>query len=82
MMTTITREIAQQVRDAARAEWEQWQRIIERLERAGAITKADLLSPSHSDATAGQRLLSDIRYWGDLRARMGYEDRPDGVGHE
>lgn len=61
--------------DLTKAEWKQWRVICHRLALAGAITQEDLNSPVHADHTDGQKLLSDIRYWGDLRAKQGSQKK-------
>lgn len=57
--------------DLTRAEWEQWRMICHQLTLAGTITQEDLNAPLNANLTPGQKLLSDIQFWGDLRARQG-----------
>ena len=62
-------KVTAQQRDEA--EWLQWLRICERLERAGAVTSADLTAArSVSPTTPGQQLLHDIWTWGDRRVEI------------
>lgn len=53
------------------AEWEQWRDVCAQLKATRLVTETDLQAPMNSDATPGQRLLSSIRFWGDLRAQQG-----------
>ena len=57
----------------ARAEWDQWCLICRCLALTGVVTQEDLLAPVNADKTPGQKLLSDIRFWGNLRAKQGNE---------
>lgn len=54
-----------------RAEHEQWQELCRQLKECGAITNRDLNTPYGSTDSRGQRLLTDLNFWGDLRARQG-----------
>lgn len=57
--------------DLTRAEYDQWQDVCRQLKACGAVTDKDLSAPVGSTATHGQRLLTELRFWGDLRARQG-----------
>jgi hypothetical protein len=57
--------------DLQRAEYERWLLICQALKEAGAVTESDLASPVMSTRTPGERLLADLRHWGNLRARQG-----------
>jgi hypothetical protein len=63
--------------DLTTAEWDQWRVICRLLQKAGAMTDADLNSPVRDRFTAGQRLLAEIRTWGDLRAKQGAQQALD-----
>ena len=54
-----------------RVEWDQWQVICRQLVTLGAVSEADLKAVRNADKTDGQRLLSDLHFWGTLRARQG-----------
>ena len=47
-----------------------WRDVLRMLREAGAVTDADLASSVKLNDTAGQRLLNQIRAWGDLRAEL------------
>lgn len=51
-------------------EWRLWRSLCEALEEAGAVTKEDLSSPMSAEKTAGQRLLRDLRAWGNQRTQL------------
>ncbi len=58
----------------SRQEWEAWKTLCASLLKSGAITQADLDSPVGQKDTEGQRLLCDIRAWGDLLAALQIEE--------
>lgn len=57
--------------EASRAERAAWLALCLTLKSMGAVTGADLNSRQSERATPGQRLLAEIRKWGDRRADLG-----------
>lgn len=53
-----------------RREWDLWQEICEILKTSGIVTAADLRAPNSMISTPGERLLSKLRYWGELKAEL------------
>jgi len=51
----------------SREEHRLWLQMCDQLKELGAVTKQDLESKLSDQSTAGQRLLSLIRTWGDAR---------------
>lgn len=51
-------------------EWDAWRSLCQALLVAGAVTQADLDSPVGQSKTSGQRLMNQIRTWGDMRVRL------------
>lgn len=57
-------------RIAARLEHDAWKAVCKALREVHAVTDDDLNAPVSSNATPGQRLLNQIRAWGDARAEL------------
>ena len=53
-----------------RNEWMAWQEICMDLKTLGAITEDDLKARQDSLRTPGERLLSRIRHWGNLKVEL------------